>query len=112
MLAVENIRRILNTANKRFSKRFLKNNDGNEVMMIVVRGFENNAPFVAGFPKDAKIIYLMDGKPVKEEQIEKYKGKFKSAFSWKKTGNVSKMEEKYGNLIADYDGGIDLKTTR
>ena len=54
----------------------------------------------------------MDGKPVDEEQIEKYKGKFQSGMRWKKTGDKSKMQEKYGDLIADYDGGIDLKTTR
>lgn len=111
-LAVENMRKILNTANKRFSKCFLKNNEGNELMMIVVRGFVYNEPFVAGFPKNAKIIYLMDGKPVDEEQIEKYEGKFQSATRWKKTTDNSKMQEKYGDLIASYDGGIDLKTTR
>ena len=112
LVAVENMRKILNTANKRFSKRFLKSNDGNEVMMIVVRGFEHNASFISNFPSNAKIIYLMDGKPVDEEQIEKYKGKFQSGMRWKKTGDKSKMQEKYGDLIADYDGGIDLKTTR
>jgi len=112
LIAVENMRKILNTANKRFSKRFLKNNEGNEVMMIVVRGFVYNEPFVAGFPKNAKIIYLMDGKPVDEEQIEKYKGKFQSAMKWKKTAGDSKLKERYGDLIAGYDGGIDLKTTR
>ncbi|WP_298362964.1 M56 family metallopeptidase [Runella sp.] len=112
MVAVENVRKVLNMFNERLSKRFLRNDEGNEVMLIVVRGFVNNKPFWAGFPKDAKIIYLIDGKPVKEEQIENYKGKFQSALSWKKTGNFSKMQEKYGDLIADYDGGIDLKTTR
>ncbi len=111
-LAVENMRKILNTANKRFSKCFLKNNEGNELMMIVVRGFVYNEPFVAGFPKNTKTIYLMDGKPVDEEQIEKYEGKFQSATRWKKTTDNSKMQEKYGDLIASYDGGIDLKTTR
>ena len=111
-LAVENMRKILNTANKRFSKCSLKNNEGNELMMIVVRGFVYNEPFVAGFPKNAKIIYLMDGKSVDEEQIEKYEGKFQSATRWKKTTDNSKMQEKYGDLIASYDGGIDLKTTR
>lgn len=54
----------------------------------------------------------MDGKPVDEEQIEKYEGKFQSATRWKKTTDNSKMQEKYGDLIASYDGGIDLKTTR
>jgi hypothetical protein len=112
LIAVENMTKILNTANKRFSKRFLKSNDGNEVMMIVVRGFVYNTPFLAGFPKNAKIIYLMDGKPVNEEQIEKYEGKFQSAMKWKKTADDSKLRERYGDLVASYDGGIDLKTTR
>ncbi len=120
--AVENVREvrsfvksmtnIIVTSKERFNKNFLTNRYGNEVMLIIVRGFEHNSPFVAGFPKDAKIIYLMDGKPVDEEQIKNYKGKFQSAMKWKKTANDSKLSERYGNLIAGYDGGIDLKTTR
>jgi hypothetical protein len=112
MVAIENVRKVLNMFKERLSKRFLRNDEGNEVMLIVVRGFVNNKPFWAGFPKNAKIIYLMDGKPVDEEQIENFKGKFQSAVSWKKTGKASKMKERYGNLIAGYDGGIDLKTMR
>lgn len=130
LIAVENMRKVLDvlqervnnriksTANViasskgRFSKRFLKNNDGKELMLIVVQGFEHNPPFVAGFPKNAKIIYLMDGKPVNEEQIKKYEGKFQSAVKWEKSVNDSKLKERYGNLFAGYDGGIDLKTTR
>ena len=112
MLAVENIRKILNTTNKRLSKRFLKNNEGNEVMMIVVRGFVYNQPFFSGFEKNARLIYMLDGRPVQEEEINRYEGKFYSAVSWKKSDRKSKFEEQYATLIEGYDGGIALKTTR
>ena len=112
MLAVENIRKILNTTNKRLSKRFLKNNEGNEVMMIVVRGFVYNEPFFSGFEKNARLIYMLDGRPVQEEEINRYEGKFYSAVSWKKSDRKSKFEEQYATLIEGYDGGIALKTTR
>ena len=112
MLAVENMRKMLNTTNKRLSKRFLKNNEGNEVMMIVVRGFVYDQPFFSGFEKNAKLIYMLDGKPVQEEEINRYDGKFYSAVSWKKSDCKSKFEEQYAALIDGYDGGIALKTTR
>lgn len=112
MLAVENIRKILNTTNKRLSKRFLKNNEGNEVMMIVVRGFVYNQPFFSGFEGNARLIYMLDGRPVQEEEINRYEGKFYSAVSWKKSDRKSKFEEQYATLIEGYDGGIALKTTR
>lgn len=109
---VESTANALATSKERFNKQFVTNNNGKELMLIVVRGFEHNAPFLADFPKNAKIIYLMDGKPVNEEQINKYEGKFQSAMKWKKTADDSKLRERYGDLIADYEGGIDLKTTR
>ncbi|AYQ31025.1 M56 family metallopeptidase [Runella sp. SP2] len=112
MLAVENMRKMLNTTNKRLSKRFLKNNEGNEVMMIVVRGFVYDQPFFSGFEKNAKLIYMLDGKPVQEEEINRYEGKFYSAVSWKKSDSKSKFEEQHAALIDGYDGGIALKTTR
>lgn len=112
MLAVENMRKILNTANKRFSKRFLKNNEGNETMTIVVRGFVYQNPFFVDFPQNAKLIYMLDGKPVREEDINRYEGKFYSAVSWKKSDRKSKFEEQYAALIEGFDGGIALKTTR
>ena len=109
---VKSTANVLATSKDRFNKQFLTNNNGKELMLIVIRGFEHNSPFLANFPKNAKIIYLMDGKPVNEEQIEKYEGKFQSAMKWKKTAGDSKLKERYGDLIAGYDGGIDLKTTR
>ena len=108
-IAVDNVKKQLESPKKRVKRIILKNLDGKEYEKVsVMRLDEETENFSVNIAIGGKVVFIVDGKIVEENEIEKGKQVFVSGGCGEKIGN--ELISLFGESIRKFDAYFVLRT--